>query len=480
MSYLVIGSSGLVGKAFCKYLLSKKKSVLEWDIKISPDFDLRNPNNLSRFQHYIKKSDYILFAAYDIGGSKFLESVDITIFTNNLQIMMNVFPFMTDKSFIFLSSQMSNLPDNKYGISKKVGEIYTQMYKGINVRLWNVYGYESEIDIRSHAITDFIDMGMRTGSINMLSDGQEQRQFIYDSDCAEALFIVFENYDSFKGGETIDLPSGEWIRIKDIAEKISNIITNVSVIPGKVKIIENLREPNYNFFNNYWKPKISIDEGLKLIIDKFKDKIISKIDLSSPLLTDVIQKTLFGTGDSDQHLATMFSIVLQLKAKRILELGVRDGSTTLPLLLGAEKTGGTVISVDINDTEFKCPKHLQNIWTFKKQDALSFLKDCSNIDNPWDLIFIDDWHSYEHVKAELELLDFQVGSSTIILLHDLMYANFEPHYHSDMDVHEGQWANGGPYRAVAEMNKNFWEFATLPVCNGLTVLRKKYSKLKFP
>jgi len=39
-------------------------------------------------------------------------------------------------------------------------------------------------------------------------------------------------------------------------------------------------------------------------------------------------------------------------AKRILELGVRTGSTTLPLLLGAEKTGGTVISVDINNTEF--------------------------------------------------------------------------------------------------------------------------------
>ena len=84
------------------------------------------------------------------------------------------------------------------------------------------------------------------------------------------------------------------------------------------------------------------------------------------------------------------------------------------------------------------------------------------------------------MKAELELLDFQVGSSTVILLHDLMYANFEPHYHTDMDVHEGQWANGGPYRAVAELNKNFWEFSTIPVCNGLTILRKKYSRLKFP
>ena len=226
--------------------------------------------------------------------------------------MMNVFPFMSGKSFIFLSSHMSNLVDNKYGISKKVGEIYTEMYKGINVRMWNIYGYESLINIRSHVIPDFFDMAIRTGSINMLTDGQEKKQFVYDSDLAEALFIIFENYDSFRG-DTIDLSSGEWITIKDIALKIADIIKNVYVVPGKVKTIEKLREPN-KFFDKYWKPKISIDEGLKLIFDKINDKITPKMDLSSQLLSDIIQTTLSGTGDSDQHLSTMFSIVLQLKA----------------------------------------------------------------------------------------------------------------------------------------------------------------------
>ena len=477
MSYLVLGSSGLVGRAFCDYLRIKNKTVLEWDIKISPDFDLRNPNNLSRLLEYVRKSDYILFSAYDIGGAKFIENVDINIFTNNLQIMLNVFPLMTNKKFIFLSSQMSDLLDNKYGISKKVGEIYTEMYGGINVRMWNIYGYEPLIDIRSHVVPDFVDMALRTGSINMLTNGEEEKQFMYDSDCAEALFTIFENYNNLHGN-IIDLSSGEWIKIKNIADKISDIITGTKVFPGKICTNHKLREPN-NFFDAWWKPKVTMDQGLKLIVDKFKAKISTNIDLSVPLLSQVINTSLIGTGDSDQHLITMFSLVLQLKAKRILELGVRGGATTLPLLLGAEKTGGTVISIDINDTEFKCPEHLQHLWTFKKQNALTFLKSCSNIEEPWDLIFIDDWHSYDHVKAELELLDFQVGSSTVILLHDLMYANFEPHYHTDMDVREGQWANGGPYRAVAELNKNFWEFATIPVCNGLTILRKKYSRLKF-
>jgi len=93
------------------------------------------------------------------------------------------------------------------------------------------------------------------------------------------------------------------------------------------------------------------------------------------------------------------------------------------------------------------------------------------------LIYVDDWHSYDHVKKELEYIDKLVSPSSVVLLHDLMYANYEPHYHTDIACRDGQWANGGPYRAVAELDQNFWEFATIPVSNGLTILRKKYSKL---
>ena len=49
--------------------------------------------------------------------------------------------------------------------------------------------------------------------------------------------------------------------------------------------------------------------------------------------------------------------------------------------------------------------------------------------------------------------------------------------YTDLTLKDGQWANGGPYRAVAELNPQFWEFSTLPWNNGLTILRKKYSNL---
>jgi predicted O-methyltransferase YrrM len=189
----------------------------------------------------------------------------------------------------------------------------------------------------------------------------------------------------------------------------------------------------------------------------------------------ILERTLNGTGDSDQHLLSLFSIAVSIQAKSILELGVRDGNTTLPLLLAASYTGGTVESVDINTTSFQCPQEWQNQWQFTQGDVLEYLQQQAVQGKKYDLIFVDDWHAYDHVRRELELIDQLIKPSSVVLLHDLMYGGTCPYYHVDLTPCSPQWANGGPYRAVAELNTNFWEFATIPVCNGLTVLRKKYS-----
>lgn len=191
-------------------------------------------------------------------------------------------------------------------------------------------------------------------------------------------------------------------------------------------------------------------------------------------IDNIINTVVTGNGDSDKHLLTLYSIALSLNAKNILELGVRNGSTTLPLLMAASKTNGSVTSVDINNTSFKCPDDLNELWQFKKMNSLTFLEEHDK-NVVFDLVYVDDWHSYEHVKKELEYLDMCVSPKSIILLHDLMYGNYEPHYHVDLTLKEGQWAHGGPYRAVSELNSQFWEFSTIPCNNGLTILRKKYS-----
>ena len=187
------------------------------------------------------------------------------------------------------------------------------------------------------------------------------------------------------------------------------------------------------------------------------------------------ETVLSGTGDSDAHLLTLYGIALSIKAKTILELGVRGGSTTLPLLMAAKQTGGRVVSVDIEPTSFEPPEDLKAHWQFVQMDALEYLEGLYK-DFPIDMVYVDDWHSYAHVKAELAELDQLVSPASVICLHDLMYGNHQPRYHTDLTAGAGaQWADGGPNRAVAELPSQFWEFSTIPSCNGLTILRKKYS-----
>lgn len=190
-------------------------------------------------------------------------------------------------------------------------------------------------------------------------------------------------------------------------------------------------------------------------------------------IKELIEKVKRGIGDSDRHLMSLFGIALGSKAKIIIELGVRNGDTTLPLLLAAKENSGHLYSVDLNNTSYKAPQELKSNYTFIKDDSINFLE---NWNKSIDLIYIDDWHSYEHVKKQLDILDKKISPSSIVLLHDLMYGETCPFYHSDLTSCAGpQWNNGGPYRAVAELNQQFWEFSTLPWNNGLTVLRKKYS-----
>ena len=193
-----------------------------------------------------------------------------------------------------------------------------------------------------------------------------------------------------------------------------------------------------------------------------------------PYVNRFVNKSIDGKGDSDRHLLTLFSIALASKGETYVELGVREGHTTEPLYQAAWHNGGKLWSVDLNEpTEFRPPSDTLH-YQFKKQDSIEFLEGWPK-HKKMDVVFVDDWHSYEHVKRQLELLDECVGPSSVILLHDLMYGNTDPFYHVDIAHHEGQWASGGPYRAVAELNPQFWEWSTLPWNNGLTILRKKYS-----
>ena len=186
----------------------------------------------------------------------------------------------------------------------------------------------------------------------------------------------------------------------------------------------------------------------------------------------LIDRTLNGKGNSDYHTLTIFSIVLQIKAKKILELGVYHGATSEPLVWAASLTKGHLTSVDNTYSRWDCPQDLTDYRTFVQEDSIKFLKQEVKKGSYYDLVYIDDWHEYSHVKHELMLIEQITDNKSVIILHDLM-AFTEPQYHLPLESSKGtEWGEGGPTKAVFELDKNKWEWATIPINNGLTILRR--------
>ena len=205
----VLGSSGQIGAYLTEYLRDKGHEVIEIDKNLGPQHNLTAiPNEFVEIQ--IKRSDFVFVLAFDVGGSRYLKKYQHTFdfVNNNTRMMANVFTMLEKhkKRFVFASSQMSNMSYSPYGVLKRVGELYTATLKGLTVKFWNVYGIEKDMD-KAHVITDFIRKGFEEKEFDMLTDGTEERQFLYAEDCCEALEAVMENYTDFKPEDPLHITS---------------------------------------------------------------------------------------------------------------------------------------------------------------------------------------------------------------------------------------------------------------------------------
>ena len=273
--FLLLGSSGFLGKNLTKYLISKDCSVLEFDVINDLQQDLRINNNF-KLREAISSCDFIFFLAFDVGGSKFLKSSSqsFTFLSNNTKIISNTFEILKefDKKFIFISSYFTNNFSHSYGLLKLLGEQFSYSLNGLVIRLYNVYGLE-DISIRSHVIPDMIDQALNTNQIVLNTSGEEKRQFLHVLDCCEALYIASLKYSEILCEcNLFDLTSFEWISIKNVSELVGKKL-NSTVIFSKEKAMYNFISPPNRSFLKYWEPKISLDEGISGMINELRNKI---------------------------------------------------------------------------------------------------------------------------------------------------------------------------------------------------------------
>lgn len=267
MKYLILGSSGQVGYELTNYLREVGHDVVEFDIENNSNQDLRVPNILDS---HLQDCDFVMFLAFDVGGSRYLSKYQHTyeFINNNAKLMVNTFESIKKygRPFIFASSQMSNMSYSPYGVCKSLGELYTKSLGGIIVKFWNVYGEEHNIE-KSHVITDFILMA-KSGTINMLTDGTEERQFLHAEDCSRCLLKLSELYDEIDRNQNLHITSFKWNTILDVANIISKRIPcNVNPSKNIDTVQLNKRNEPDNYILNFWSPEISLDEGINKVIN---------------------------------------------------------------------------------------------------------------------------------------------------------------------------------------------------------------------
>jgi len=278
MRITVLGSSGQIGAYLSEYLSRKGHIVREFDIVNGIHQDMTHiPNTYLR--NAIMESDFVFFLAFDVGGSRYLKKYQHTFdfVNNNTRLMANAFGLLEqyDKPFIFASSQMSNMSYSPYGTLKRLGELYTESLGGLVVKFWNVYGIEKDHK-KAHVITDFIRKGFEDGDFEMLTDGEEVRQFLYAEDCCEGLETVMKNYDEFYANDPLHITNFDYTTIREVAIIIENefrlIGKPVNIIPGKASDTVQLDKRNEAdpFIRKYWSPKTDLVTGISKVFEAMK------------------------------------------------------------------------------------------------------------------------------------------------------------------------------------------------------------------
>ena len=278
MRVTILGSSGQIGSYLSKYLSKKGCIVREFDVLNGEHQDMTHiPNTYLR--NAIMESDFVFFLAFDVGGSHYLKKYQHTFkfINNNTRIMANVFGYLEDYQvpFVFASSQMSNMGYSPYGVMKRVGELYTRSLNGSIVKFWNVFGIEKDME-KAHVITDFIVKGFETGVIDMMTDGTEEREFLYAEDCCEALETIMDCYDQFNYDDELHITTGISTSILEIAQIIQvlfrNIGKEVEVIPASSKdeVQKDARNISDPYIERWWQPKTDVVDGISKVFNEIK------------------------------------------------------------------------------------------------------------------------------------------------------------------------------------------------------------------
>jgi len=308
---ILTGGTGFIGSQLAEKILNENKNIVLlkrshsniWRIEnLIDSFDNLETINIDK----VKISE--IFETFNIEGilhlathySKFHNSDEIkdmiysnvtfpTILLEN-SIKNNLKYFVNTGSYgeylggdysgdkILFTENSKIIPFNLYSSTKVAFEnilkFYNQEYgiKTASLKLFTPYGpKDDENKIIPYLIVNYIKKNKIT-----INSASKKLDVLFVSDIIDAYEKLIQNIKKFKMNENFNIASGTSHSIKNIYSMVDSMLgdtdggTDIEFLESDPSDVKVDISKAYNLLN--WKPKIDLNQGLKLTIDYYKNK----------------------------------------------------------------------------------------------------------------------------------------------------------------------------------------------------------------
>ncbi|WP_040207246.1 GDP-L-fucose synthase [Neobacillus jeddahensis] len=305
----VAGHRGLVGSAIVRKLEEKGYTNLVY--RTSKELDLRDKNAVDQF-FAEEKPEFVFLAAAKVGGIVANNEYPADFIRDNLLIQTNIIDAAYRngvKKLLFLGStciypKMAPQPlkeeylltgeleptNDAYAIAKIAGikmcQSYNRQYgtEYISVMPTNLYGENDNYDLHTSHVLPALMRKFHEAKENnapfveVWGTGTPLREFLYSDDLADACVYLINTYS---GNEIVNIGVGEDLPIKELAEKIKDVVgfkgeiqfdtTKPDGTPRKLVDVTKLNSLG-------WKATTSLEEGLKKAYQWFLENELAKVN----------------------------------------------------------------------------------------------------------------------------------------------------------------------------------------------------------
>ena len=309
MRVLVTGGAGFIGSHLCEFFLAKG-----WEVVCMDDFVTGSRDNLSGFatqrdfklvEHdvteYIRLDeplDWVLHFASPASPRDYLELPIQTLKVGALGTH-NALGLAKAKGARFLLASTSEVygdplvhpqredywghvnpvgPRGVYDEAKRFAEAITMAYHRTHqidtriVRIFNTYGPRMRLN-DGRAIPAFMSQALTNEPITVFGDGSQTRSFQYITDLIEGLW----QFMHAPLNEPLNMGNPLEMTLLDLAKRIIRLTGSRSEIVFRPLPVDDpkVRQPDIGRARALlgWEPRVDTDEGLRLTVDWFREKL---------------------------------------------------------------------------------------------------------------------------------------------------------------------------------------------------------------